>query len=140
MLITMSSMIKGATSLGYCRFKAPFCGEVITQCLYPCACFCRVMNISNKFHQGVLTFLMIFASGTLNSKKLAQLFNFQSMSILVVHLLQIALNNKNGPLHLEFSLMRKKGDQRKQYEIAPLSGVVRRLGLYQNFFFFFCST
>lgn len=55
MLITLSSIIKGATSLGYCRFKAPFCCEVITQCPYPCACFCRVMNIPNKFHQGVLT-------------------------------------------------------------------------------------
>ena len=51
---------------------------------------------------------MIFAGGALNSKKLAQLFNFQSMSILVDHLLQIVLNNKTGALHLEFSLLRKK--------------------------------
>ena len=97
MLITLSSIAR--ILIGYCRFKAPFCGEGITWCLYP---------YPSGSTSPIITFLMIFASVALNSKKLTQLFNLQSMSIFVDHLLQIVLNNKTGPLHLEFSLMPKK--------------------------------
>ena len=102
MLIILSSIAKRAMSIGYCRFKAPFCGEGITWCLYP---------YPSGTTSRIITVLMIFAGVALNSKKLTQLFNLQSMSIFVDHLLQIVLNNKTGPLHLEFSLMRKKNDK-----------------------------